>query len=105
MLICKKHCPRLARHSTFSERCWNLRLYPNPARDYITVEYRTADVSTGKLWLLITDVSGRKLREIALKGGDYDELIDISSLIPGVYTVSIRNERVILSTQKLTVIK
>jgi hypothetical protein len=82
-----------------------LSVYPNPARDYITVEYRTADVSTGKLWLLITDVSGRKLREITLKGGDNDELIDIRFLLPGVYTVSVVSEKAIISAKKLTVMK
>ena len=82
-----------------------IRIYPNPARDYITIEYRTADANSAKLSLVICDAAGRKLLEKSLKGGDYDELVDISTLIPGVYSVQLVDEKAVIAAHKLTVIK
>jgi hypothetical protein len=81
------------------------RLYPNPANEFITIEYQTEELTAGKLTLLITDVSGRKLMEKPLKGGDNDELVDIRFLLPGVYTVSIISDKAVISAKKLTVLK
>ena len=64
-----------------------MKVFPNPAIDYFTIEYRTADKMFENLELIIQDVSGRKIMQKKLKGGNNEELIDLSNFISGIYSV------------------
>lgn len=59
----------------------DLRFYPNPATDIVTVERPGNDV----IFAVIVDALGRKVLEVSLK--DTVEQIDLSSLAPGTYLV------------------
>ncbi|MCF8298815.1 MAG: T9SS type A sorting domain-containing protein [Saprospiraceae bacterium] len=74
-----------------------MKVFPNPAIDYITIQYRTADKMIKNLELVIQDASGRKIMQKQLKGGDNDELIDLSSFISRIYSVILYADILILN--------
>lgn len=82
-----------------------MKVFPNPAKDYFTIEYRTVDRMYENLELVIQDASGRKIIQKRLKGGDYEELIDLSNFISGIYSVLLYADNKILSANKLTIMK
>ena len=57
----------------------NLTLFPNPAKDQITIQYTQAGS------IILMDIAGRQLGVYTLATGKKTETIDISSLAKGVY--------------------
>ena len=81
------------------------KLYPNPAYDYVTIEYRISEKLYNKLRLEIFNSQGKIVFSKQLQGGDNDELIGLSELSPGAYMVSLLGDGVIISTEKLNIKK
>jgi len=66
----------------------NIKLYPNPVKNQITVNYQVQGVA--KAIVEITDEFGRKLMVVKnVKSGDQ---LDVSSLTGGVYFVKTYSE-------------
>ena len=82
-----------------------LKLYPNPAYDYVTVEYRTASMVYNTLSLVIFDAGGKAVLNRPLQGGDNEELIDLSRLNSGTYIVRLMADNRQIAEEKLTVLK
>jgi len=81
------------------------KVFPNPANDYITLEYRTSGKSYNILSVIIKDAGGRNIIEMQLIGGDNEELIDTQKLKNGLYTVLLYGDNNIIAAEKLTIIK
>ena len=75
----------------------NLTVYPNPAKDKLTVKFANADTET----LNVFDLSGRNMKNLIgfLAQNDTTCLLDISQLPAGVYFVSNNDETVKLVKQ------
>ncbi len=65
-----------------------VRLYPNPAKSFVTLEFEALKENT---LLQILDLNGRKVRTFDLKAGIETLRIDLGDLPKGVYTVMIGN--------------
>ena len=70
----------------FPEERPRIRIWPNPATDHINIE--NDDISLPQpAYISIIDLQGRELLN-----APFNELLDISSLRPGIYTVIIKNK-------------
>ena len=72
-----------------------VRLYPNPAKSFVTLEFEALKENT---LLQILDLNGRKVRTFDLKAGIETLRIDLGDLPKGVYTIMVGN-----TTKKLIV--
>ena len=79
-----------------------ISLFPNPANSVVSV-----DISAkGKLDLEMFDTSGRCVKMISLGSkapGIHRHEVDVNDLVPGIYTVNIRNEHGERGSQRLLV--
>ena len=82
----------------------NLKVYPNPCNDYITLEYRTGN-NYNTLWVELIDATGKTVLTQKLKGGDNDELLGIAEFKPGVYVVRLIGDNSSVAVQRITIIK
>ena len=63
-------------------------LYPNPAKNFVTLEFETLEENT---LLQILDINGRRVRTLDLKAGVETLRIDLGDLPKGVYTIMLGN--------------
>jgi len=80
-----------------------IKLYPNPAHDYITLEYNNVG-QYSSLSYSLNDQSGKMLLNQKLNTQEREVLIDLSSLKAGVYTLIIYGDNNIIETHKITII-
>jgi archaellum component FlaG (FlaF/FlaG flagellin family) len=69
------------------DRNSSLRAYPSPAKDEVTIEHAV----TGKGALSISTTDGRIIKQIDVKPGLYQTVINISALKAGLYVVRFIN--------------
>ncbi len=81
-----------------------LSVYPNPSKDYITLEYRTDDTYS-KLYVEIKDATGKTVFTKQLKNGDNEEIINISELNSGVYSLMLYGDNSMIEYKKITKVK
>ncbi|MCF8217498.1 MAG: right-handed parallel beta-helix repeat-containing protein [Bacteroidales bacterium] len=82
-----------------------LKVYPNPAYDFVTVEYRTLHLVYKKLSLYIYGSNGNEVMYRSLKGGNNEELIDLGNLHSGTYLIRLLADGDVLESQKLNIVK
>jgi len=80
----------------------NINIYPNPARDYICIDF--SETLSEPEMLRIYDLSGRLCFEIQVEKGITNKNIPLN-LKSGVYYVKVVSDNFIIFTQKLIVIK
>ena len=80
-----------------------IKLYPNPAHDYITLEYNNVR-QYSSLSYSINDQSGKMLLKQKLNAKEREVLIDLSALKAGVYTLVVYGDNNIIETHKITII-
>jgi hypothetical protein len=79
---------------------FNFEIYPNPASGFVNIR---GNVEEGEEFVIsVTDVSGRKLLEIAFAGGSARPL-DVSGLAGGVYFFTFRYEGRAVAVKKVVV--
>jgi hypothetical protein len=79
-----------------------IKVYPNPARDRVTIQLVTSDpLSVPIKSLQIVDLSGRTVASYPWQGET--QTIDIGRLAVGVYLLQLRNNETILGAEKLVV--
>jgi hypothetical protein len=81
-----------------SETYKKFRLYPNPAQNYITIEYQVPNDKGN--YLIITDVKGVRLMVFAVKGYWGEKIVDLRDVKPGVYMVRLQSNGKTLQTGK-----
>ncbi|RLD64559.1 MAG: hypothetical protein DRI84_08540 [Bacteroidetes bacterium] len=83
------------------------RIYPNPSKDYITLEY--SPLGDGEIIYSISNADGKVVLQKVLANTNNksktEVLIDIQELAAGVYYFNIINNGKSLSTKKLVIIK
>ena len=67
------------------------KVYPNPADDYITIEYAIIDFSKGTK-LRLSDMQGRTIKQIVLNNQIGKIKIDVTDLEKGIYVLSCGNK-------------
>ncbi len=68
-----------------------IKVYPNPARDYIIIEY-PAEIKTESI-LSILGSNGQLIRKVTLARGKQTTQMEVGHLLPGVYLIIIRNSK------------
>ena len=85
---------KLSGNNSFSNE---LRIYPTPATNEITVQHRRIN-SGAKMSIISAD--GRMMRMIYMKGGVSHTQIDISQLMPGMYFLRLEDEKTGIQSAK-----
>lgn len=92
-----------ARHKNLVEPEISVNIYPNPAKDKITLNY---DLGKNlKAIASLIDVDGRIIQLINLDTRDYSYDFDLSNMMNGVYLLKISTDKDQLLIEKFTVIK
>jgi len=82
-----------------------LFLYPNPADEYVIVEYAVTKLDNADLSIIITDLSGRQVYEEKISSAR-DELVIITQAFQqGQYFCTIRNGNQVIKTHKFILVK
>jgi hypothetical protein len=81
----------------------DVKLYPNPATNNLMLDYtlNEQDLAT----VVIRDVNGKIAQAINLTSGNKNHQADISNLSNGIYFVSLQKNGMLISTQKLVIVK
>lgn len=77
-----------------------LQLYPNPVRDVLTIHSEM--FSSGLLHCDIYDTSGKLVLTYATKAVHNNLRVDVTSLLPGIYSLQLRNEGTFIGRQIFT---
>jgi hypothetical protein len=87
-----------------TEKLAQLKVFPNPAKDILTIEWDTALLkSPCNSMLTISDLSGKIIYQEKLCQHKHAMDIDTSTFSSGMYTVSIRLEGAIIAKNKFVV--
>jgi len=81
-----------------------LKVYPNPARNYIALEYDILK-PYNKIYINITDIAGKIVYSKVLIGQKSELLIDITEFKPGFYMVNLLGDGKIIKSEKLSKLK
>ena len=81
-----------------------LLLFPNPAGNYFTVDYKVAE-STSSVYLEIAGINGKILKTVPLYQTEDQKIIETRQLPSGVYTVTLFANGIKAKSSKLIVIK
>lgn len=82
----------------------SIKLYPNPAKDYIVCDYNIK-IPYNTAQLLITEASsGKNIRTRFLELAKNAETIDLGGLIPGSYIASLRTDDTIIYSVTFNII-
>jgi alpha-tubulin suppressor-like RCC1 family protein len=75
-------------------------LYPNPAKDLVTIAY---DLAVEKARVEVYDISGRAINQYVLPSSKGELQLNTSSYQSGVYLVVVKDKNTVLRQQKLVV--
>jgi hypothetical protein len=76
-----------------------MHLYPNPARDYLHIDFGVRTGNEGEL--VVVDISGRVVMKTIIQQDTADQQIDISQLPEGMFVVLWRESGMVLGHAKL----
>lgn len=86
--------------ATATDRSGELRLYPNPAKEQVTLQFPLT--TKDKSLVRITDLMGHRLLCRPFTSGG--EVLELSDLPSGIYLVEIESEGLTLAKQKLAIL-
>ncbi len=93
-------CDTLTHVGLLSEDEAQIKVYPNPASEFVVVDYGFIDWGKGEATMYITNEAGQQVYEQKLPMYSGFQKIDVSKFTSGVYTAYLnRDNRVILSKQ------
>ena len=75
-------------------------MYPNPAKDVVTLDYNLTDTNAT---VTIFDVTGRLVHEMALNSVSGTNELNVSAYPAGVYLVLVKQGADVVSSSKLVV--
>ena len=81
-----------------------LKVFPNPAWDYVIVEFNTVEFNTSGL-ILITDMNGRFIKSVEVQPAHNQITINLGNLAKGIYHVTLYMNDEIIDTEKITIYK
>jgi hypothetical protein len=89
----------------YAEKQGNLmKLFPNPAGEYFTVEYDLQDYR-GKYNLAVLNINGVAMKNIELQQEHDQVVIVTANYTPGIYVVQMVVNGEVIEAQKLVLIK
>jgi len=80
-------------------------LYPNPARDYVTLSYLVPENQMNSLSIQVKDATGRSVLSKQLPPNSPEYILDTKILTKGVYTVVLLQNNSPVQTAKLVIVK
>src|SRR3989339_407836 len=82
-----------------NEEKYSVRVFPNPAHQFLTIESEELPVNTQ---VQLADISGRLMLEETISKNSQIHL-DVSKFVPGTYVITLKNLGKTIYTQKLIV--
>lgn len=79
-----------------------LNIYPNPASQWITVDYDLQVIGSTNAVLSIIDATGRVVRSVVLRGNKNSVIVDLTTLQKGIYFCNVVSDKHSIS-RKLTI--
>lgn len=80
-------------------------IYPNPATDYVTFEYRLPEYTTSAI-ITVVDMTGKQILAVPINTTEGQYLWDTRKIGNGFYFISLKdNEGRTILTEKLSIIK
>ncbi len=76
-----------------SAEALKVKVYPNPASQYVQVNLEKQVVGTVKMTLFSADGRTSMVNNMAFAGDSQEEILDISDLAPGIYFVRLETEQ------------
>jgi len=71
-----------------------MKVYPNPAKDQLTIESLSATTTNT---ILLIDVQGKVLQKYSVKAATYQ--INIDQLAKGTYIIKVKNDNTVATTK------
>ena len=81
----------------------SFKLYPNPAKDIVVVQFSEALENNAEI--ILVDVQGKVIMQIKTEIGQQSLLLDTSTLSPGLYFCEIKGSEAMNRTEKLVIIR
>jgi len=82
-----------------------LLIYPNPANDYVTIDYTVSKSDAADLSIIITDILGKEVHQEKLSYSQDEIVISTNRLPQGQYFCMLKSGNNILNTNKIILIK
>jgi hypothetical protein len=77
-----------------------IRVYPNPASELLHIDFSQSLTKTDVVTLEITDLMGRKVKNISPATGSFSANCQIQELPEGIYLLRMMGKDAVLSTHK-----
>jgi hypothetical protein len=77
----------------------SLHIFPNPANDYVTIEYELMENGS----LVLNSIDGKMVFTLQLPAGKDQRIVPTQELIPGTYEISLLAGNETIETVKLTI--
>ena len=84
---------------------YNNLIFPNPAKQYFTIEYKIPSETITNAVIEIQSIDGRLIKQIPLKNSQFQLIIDIKEYAKGVYLIVLKNNGTVIESAKVTIIK
>jgi hypothetical protein len=78
-----------------------LKVFPNPAGDYLIIEHNL-EMENKNAFVEISNVKGETIRQVQLTGKHNQLMVDIKGIEPGVYIVTLFNDKKEVESVKFT---
>ena len=81
-----------------------LKVYPNPAQNYFTVEYKLSETA-GSAVIEMLDITGKILKQFKLYDKQNQILIETKDLLAGIYYIRLLTDGATSNIQKISILK
>ena len=78
----------------------NFSLYPNPAKDVVTINY---DLNVSNVMVEVYDIAGRSISKNVLSSSSGELQLNTSNFAAGMYMVVVKQDGVLVAQKKLVV--
>ena len=79
------------------------RVFPNPARDFVVIEYQNHETSE-QVSVDFIDINGKCLKSVALASGKRQYIVPLNDLMSGSYILQYRRNEIDTKAVKLIII-
>jgi len=83
--------------------CEGLKVYPNPAKNFIIVEYKR-DVNDGRGIIRILDINGKVINTVYLHRNENQQVISVTDLGSGTYIIQFLVDGLIKGSQTIIIL-
>ena len=97
-------------HTTTSSICniqsliFNQKVFPNPAKQYFTVEYKLPVEIVTNACIEIISIDGKLIKQIPLKHPQYQIIVDTHELSKGMYLCTLKNNGLVVESAIVSIL-